>query len=106
MTSRKRDPHRDSDKHWPSLLEVAKTHYGSAQFAISSARRLSVFRSVPVSKFEESPGKCNVEQIKTLTAIRDSNILKLGEFVHYKTKPVLELLAVCEQTPNVSGRFR
>ena len=26
------------------------------------------------------------------------NMLKLGEFVHYKTKPVLELLGVCEQT--------
>ena len=32
-------------------------------------------------------------------------MLKLGEFVHYKTKPVLELLSVCEQTSNVSGRF-
>ena len=59
MTSQKRDPHRHSDKHWPSLLEVARTLYGSAQFAISSARRLSVFRSVPVSKFEERPGKYN-----------------------------------------------
>ena len=28
--------------------------------------QFSVFRSVPVSKFEERPGKCNVEQIKTL----------------------------------------
>ena len=42
----------------------------------------------------------------TVPAIRDSNILKLGEFVHYKTKRVLELLGVCEQTSNVSGRFR
>ena len=40
--------------------------YGNAQFAISSALRFSVFRSVPVSKFEESQGKYNVEQIKTL----------------------------------------
>ena len=73
---------------------------------ISSARRFSVFRSVLVSKFDELPGEYNVEQIKTLPVIRDSNTLKLGEFVHYKTKPVLELLGVYEQTPNVSGRFR
>ena len=66
MTSQKRDPHRDSDKHRPFLLEVARTLYRNAQFAISSARRFSVFRSVPVSKFDERPGKYNVEQIKTL----------------------------------------
>ena len=78
MTSQKRDSHRDSDKHWPSLLEVARTLYGSAQFVISSARRFSVFRSVLVSKFEELPGEYNVEQIKTLPVIRDSNTLKLG----------------------------
>ena len=59
-------PHRDSDKHWPFLVEVARTLYGNAQFAISSAHCFSVFRSVPVSKFEESPGNYNVEQIKTL----------------------------------------
>ena len=106
MTSQKRDSHRDSDKHWPSLLEVARTLYGSAQFVISSARLFSVFRGVLVSKFDELPGEYNVEQIKTLPVIRDSNTLKLGEFVHYKTKPVLELLGVYEQTPNVSGRFR
>ena len=44
--------------------------------------------------------------LKTVPAIRDSNMLKLREFVHYKTKPVLELLGVCEQTSYVSGRFR
>ena len=33
-------------------------------------------------------------------------MLKLGEFVHYKTKTALELLGVWEQTSNVSGRFR
>ena len=60
MTSQQRDPHRDSDKHWPFLLEVARTLYGNAQFATSSARRFSVFKSVPVSKFEELPGKYNV----------------------------------------------
>ena len=32
-------------------------------------------------------------------------MFKLGEFVHYKTKPVYELLGICEQTSNVSGRF-
>ena len=57
MTSQKRDPHRDSDKHWPFLLEGARTLYGNAQFGISSARRFSVFSVVPVSKFEERPGK-------------------------------------------------
>ena len=30
----------------------------------------------------------------------------LRKFVHYKTKPVLELLGVCEQTSYVSGGFR
>ena len=62
MTSQKRDPHRDSDKHWLFLVEVARTLYRKAEFAISSACRFSA----PVSKFEESPGKYNVEQIKTL----------------------------------------
>ena len=33
-------------------------------------------------------------------------MLKLGEFVHYKTKPVLELLGISKQTSNVSWRFR
>ena len=31
-----------------------------------------------------------------------SIMLKVGEFVHCKTKPVLESLGVCEQTSNVS----
>ena len=61
----KRNPHRDSEKHWPFLQEVARALYGNAQFAISSARPFSVLRSVPVSKFEEDPGEYNVEQIKT-----------------------------------------
>ena len=61
----KRDPHRDSDKHWPFLQEVARALYGNAQIAISSARPFSVLRSFPVSKFEEDPGEYNVEQIKT-----------------------------------------
>ena len=59
-------PHRDSDKHWSFLLDVPRTLYGNAQFAISSARRFSVFRRVPVSKFEERPRKYKEEQIKTL----------------------------------------
>ena len=105
MTSQKRDSHRDSDKHWPCLLEVARTLYGSAQFAISSARRFSFFRGVPISKFEERPGEYNVEQIKTLPVNRDSNTLKHGEFVYYKTKLVLEFLGIYKQTPNVSGNF-
>ena len=71
MTSQKRDSHRDSDKHWPFLLEVARTLYGNAQFGISSARRFSVFWSVPVLKFEERPGKYNVEQIKTLLKCKE-----------------------------------
>ena len=39
--------------------------------------------------------------LKTVPAIRNSNMLKLGEFVHYKTKPVSELLGVCEQISTV-----
>ena len=56
MTSQKRDP--------PPRLN--QTLAISGQFVISSTRRFSVIRSVPVSKFEESPGKYNVEQIKTM----------------------------------------
>ena len=73
MTSQKRDPpHRDSDKHWPFLVEVARTLYGNAEFAISSARRFSA----PVSKFEESPGKIqcrtnqNIAQVQRIEAER------------------------------------
>ena len=41
--------------------------------------------------------------LKTVPAIGNSNMLvKLGEFVHCKAKPVLESLDVCEQTSNVS----
>ena len=36
---------------------------------------------------------------------RDSNTLKHGEFVYYKTKLVLEFLGIYKQTPNVSGNF-
>ena len=39
--------------------------------------------------------------LKTVPAIRNSNMLKLAEFVHYKTKPVSELLGVCEQISTV-----
>ena len=95
MTSQKRDPHRDSDKHWPFLPEVARTLYGKGQFAISSARRLSVFRSVPVSKFEERPGKYNSRfeyaQARGIRPLQDQTCL--------------ELLGVCEQTSNVLGNF-
>ena len=65
-------PHRDSDKHWPFLVEVARTLYGNAEFAISSARRFSA----PVSKFEESPGKIqsrtnqNIAQVQRIEAER------------------------------------
>ena len=66
MTSQKRDPYRDLDKHGLFRREVARALYENAQeFAIRSARPVSVFRSVPVSKFEEDPGEFNVEQIKT-----------------------------------------
>ena len=56
MTSQKRDPP-------PRLRQTLAI---SGQFAISSTRRSSVFRSVPVSKLEQSPEKYNVEQIKTM----------------------------------------
>ena len=62
MTSQKRDPRRDSDKHWPFLQDVVRA---LTQFAIRSARPFSVLRRVPVSKFEENPGEYNVQQIKT-----------------------------------------
>ena len=58
----KRDPHGDSDKHWPFLLEVARALYGT--HSLRSARLLALH--VPVSKFEKRSGKYNVEQIKTL----------------------------------------
>ena len=74
MTSQKRAPsethtnigHFQAVPPGPFLPEVTRTLYGNAQFAISSAGRFSVFRSVPVLKFEERPGKYTVEQIKTL----------------------------------------
>ena len=65
MTSQKRDPRRDSDKHWPFLQDVVRALYGNTQFAIRSARPFSVLRRVPVSKFEEDPGEYKVQQIKT-----------------------------------------
>ena len=57
--------------------------YRNAQFAISSAQRFSVFRSVRVSKFEERPGKYNVEQIK----IREQNNVLTQHSVNALTKP-------------------
>ena len=65
MTSQKHDPYQDSDNHRPFLQKVARVLYENAQFAISSARRFSVFRSVLVAKFESDPGEYNEEQIKT-----------------------------------------
>ena len=44
--------------------------------------------------------------LKTISRVGDSSILKLGEFVHYKTKPFLELFDICEQTSNAPGRFQ
>ena len=41
------------------------------QFAISFAGPFDVFRTVPVSKFEQDPGGYNVEQIKTLLKYKD-----------------------------------
>ena len=101
MRSQKRDPHRDSDKHWPFLLEVARTLNGNAQFAISSARRFSVFNSVPVSKFEERPGKCNVEQIKTL--LKSKRLKQSGKWENFKT-PCLDTLFAA-QPVNVFKEF-
>ena len=64
MTSQIRDPYRDSDNHEP-FLKVARVLYENAQFVISSARPFSVFRCVPVSKFEKDRGEYNEEQVKT-----------------------------------------
>ena len=101
MTSQKRDSHRDSDKHSPFLLEVARTLYRNAQFAISSARRFSVFRSVPVSKFEERPGKYNVEQIKTLLKCKE--LKQSGKWENFQT-PCLDTLCAA-QPVNVFEEF-
>ena len=65
MTSQKHDPYQDSDNHRPFLQKAARVLYENAQFAISSARRFSVFRCVPLSKFEKDSGEYNEEQIKT-----------------------------------------
>ena len=60
MTSQKRDPYQDSDKHGLFPQKVATALYKNAQFAISSACPLSLFRSVSVLKFEKDQGECNV----------------------------------------------
>ena len=101
MTSQKRDPHRDSDKRWPFLLEVARTLYGNAQFEISSARRFSAFNSVPVSTFDERPRKCNVEQIKTL--LKSKRLRQSGKWENFKT-PCLDTLFAA-QPVNVFKEF-
>ena len=46
------------------------------QFAISFAGPFDVFRSVPVSKFEQDPGGYNVEQIKTWFKFKDLQRIK------------------------------
>ena len=43
--------------------------------------------------------------LKTVPAIRESIMLKLGEFVYYKTKPVLELLGVANKHQMFQGGF-
>ena len=63
MTSQIRDPYHDLDNHRP-FLKVARVLYENAQFVISSARPFSVFRCVPVSKFEKDRGEYNEEQVK------------------------------------------
>ena len=99
MTSQKRAPHRDSDKHWPFLLEVARTLYGNAQFAASLRsvlpRRFSVFRSVLVSKFEERLRKYNLEQIKTLLNCKE--LKQSGKWENFLT-PQLDTFNICSPT--------
>ena len=65
MTSRIRDPYRDSNNHGPFLQKATRVLYENAQFVISSARPFSVFRYVPVSKFEKDRGEYNEKQVKT-----------------------------------------
>ena len=43
--------------------------------------------------------------LKTVPAIRDSNMLRLGEFVHYKTKPVQNCLAFANNHQMFQGIF-
>ena len=73
MMSPKRDPYQDSDKHGPFLQEFARVLH---QFAISFAGPFDVFRSVPVSKFEQDPGGYNVEQMKTWLKYKDLQRIK------------------------------
>ena len=54
----------------------------------------------------QTAGLFRASILRTVPMIRDSNMLKLGEFVHYKTKSFLELLGIWEQTSNAPGRFR
>ena len=63
MTSQKRDPYRD--KYGPFLQKLARALYANTQFAISSACPFSIFRSIPVSKYDKDPWEYNVEQMKT-----------------------------------------
>ena len=45
--------------------KATRVLYENAQFVISSARPFSVFRCVPVSKFEKDRGEYNEKQVKT-----------------------------------------
>ena len=76
MMSPKRDPYRESDKRGLFLQEFARVLYEKKQFAISFAGPFDVFRSVPVSKFEQDPGGYNVEQIKTWLKYKDLQRIK------------------------------
>ena len=77
MMSPKRDPYQESDKRGLFLQEFARVLYEKKkQFAISFAGPFDVFRSVPVSKFEQDPGGYNVEQIKTWLKYKDLQRIK------------------------------
>ena len=60
------------------LQEFARVLYEKKQFAISFAGPFDIFRSVPVSKFEQDPGGYNVEQIKTWLKHKDLQRIKAG----------------------------
>ena len=66
-SSQKRDPHPPRLRQTLAISARVRKHVVWKRTVCDHfCSQFNVFRSVPVSKFEERPGKCNVEQIKTL----------------------------------------
>ena len=61
----------------PFLQEFARVLYEqNSLLSVLLALLMTVFRSVPVSKFEQDPGGYNVEQIKTWLKYKDLQRIK------------------------------